>query len=85
MDKQEVKSFVNSAASKAAAAANENAKAASGWQKWLWAIGAIIAGAVAWFTQSCTPANVEQVQAVHELYHAVSGKPCKLAKPDPGK
>lgn len=83
MDKKEVKTFVNSAASKAAAAANAKAKAASsGWQRWLWAIGAIIAGAIAWFTQGCTPANVEQVQAAHTLYHAISGKPCKFSPVD---
>ena len=85
MDKTKLKGTVHGVADKAATACNKNAKAASGWKKWLWAIGAIIAGAVAWFTQSCTPANVEQLQSAHELYHAVSGKPCKLAKPDPGK
>ena len=76
MDKKEVKSFVNSAASKAAAAANENAKASSGWKRWLWAIGAIIAGAIAWFTQGCTNVTPEQVSTAHTLYHAVIGKPC---------
>ena len=80
MDKQEVKSIVNSAASKAAAAANENAKASSGWKRWLWAIGAIVAGAVAWFTQGCTSVTAEQVHAAHMLYHAVSGEPCTVAK-----
>ena len=83
MDKQEVKSFVNSAASKAAAAANENAKNSSGWQRWLWAIGAIIAGAVAWFTQGCESVTPEQVHAAHVLYHAISGEPCTIAKPCP--
>ena len=83
MDKKEVKTFVNSAASKAASTCNEKAKTASGWQRWLWAIGAIIAAAVAWFTQSCTPANVEQLQAAHTLYHAVTGEPCLLCKPEP--
>ena len=79
MDKKEVKTVVNSAASKAAAAANAKAKASSGWQRWLWAIAAIVAGAVAWFTTGCTPANVEQVQAAHAIYHVVSGKPCKFS------
>lgn len=85
MDKTQIKKTVHGVADKAADACNKKAKAANGWKKWLWAIGAIVAGAVAWFTQGCTPANVEQLQAAHELYHAVSGKPCKLAKPDPGK
>lgn len=83
MDKQEVKTFVNSAASKAAAAANEKAKAASGWRKWLWAIGAIIAGAVAWFTQGCANVTPQQVHAAHVFYHAISGEPCTIAKPCP--
>lgn len=82
MDKKQIKETVHGVADKAATACNEKAKTASGWQKWLWAIGAIIAGAVAWFTQGCTPANVEQVQAAHELYHAVSGEPCKISPVD---
>lgn len=83
MNKQEIKSFVNSAASKAAAAANENAKASSGWKRWLWAAGAIIAAAIAWFTQGCANVTHEQVHAAHVLYHAISGEPCTLAKPAP--
>ncbi len=83
MNKKEVKSFVNSAASKAAETANENAKTASGWKKWLWAIGAIIAGAVAWFTQGCTSITPEQVAAAHAFYHAATGEPCTIAKPCP--
>jgi hypothetical protein len=82
MDKDKVKTFVNGAASKAATTANEKAKSSTGWQRWLWAIGAIIAGAIAWFTQGCTPANVEQVQAAHAIYHVVSGKPCKFKAVD---
>lgn len=83
MDKQEVKSFVNSAATKAATAANEKAKSASGWKKWLWAAGAIIAAAIAWFTQGCTYVTPEQVHAAHVLYHAISGEECTLANPSP--
>lgn len=83
MDKKEVKTFVNSAASKAAAAANENAKTASGWKRWLWAIGAIVAGAIAWFTQGCETVTPQQVHAAHVLYHAISGEPCTIAKPCP--
>ena len=83
MDKKQIKETVHGVAEKAAQTANEKAKTASGWQKWLWAIGAIIAGAVAWFTQGCTPANVEQLQTAHTLYHAISGEPCLIAKPAP--
>lgn len=79
MDKTQIKKTVHGVADKAADACNKNAKASSGWKKWLWALGAIVAGAVAWFTQSCTSANVEQLQAAHTLYHAVTGKPCKFS------
>lgn len=82
MDKNDIKSFVNSAASKAAATANEKAKAASGWKRWLWAIGAIIAGAIAWFTQGCSSVTPQQVHAAHVLYHAISGEPCKISPVD---
>lgn len=83
MDKKQIKETVHGFADKAASAANENAKTASGWRKWLWAIAAIIAGAVAWFTQGCTYVTPEQVHAAHVLYHAISGEECTLAKPEP--
>ncbi|MBR4007844.1 hypothetical protein [Fibrobacter sp.] len=70
-------------ATQAASKANENAKSASGWKRWLWAIGAIIAGAIAWFTQGCTNVSPQQVHAAHVLYHAISGEPCTIAKPSP--
>lgn len=82
MDKDKVKTFVNGAASKAATTANEKAKASTGWKRVLWAIAAVVAGAVAWFTQGCTPANVEQIQAAHAIYNVVSGKPCKFKAVD---
>jgi hypothetical protein len=82
MDKTQIKQTVHGVANKAAAAANEKAKASSGWTRWLWAIGAIIAAAVAWFTQGCTPANGEQLKAAHAIYHVVSGKPCKFSPVD---
>lgn len=83
MDKTKIKELLNGAATQAASKANEKAKTASGWKKWLWAIVAIIAGAVAWFTQGCTYVTPEQVHAAHVLYHAISGAECTLAKPEP--
>ena len=83
MDKTKLKETVHGVADKAATACNEKAKAANGWKRWLWALGAIVAAAVAYFTQGCTPANVEQLQAAHALYHAVTGEPCTIAKPCP--
>ena len=83
MDKQKIKETVHGFATQAAQKANENAKTASGWKKWLWAIGAIIAGAIAWFTQGCTSVTPQQVHAAHVLYHAISGEPCTLDKISP--
>ena len=83
MDKNEIKTTVHGFATQAAATANDKAKTATGWKKWLWAIGAIIAGAVAWFTQGCTSVTPQQVHAAHVLYHAISGEPCTLDKVSP--
>lgn len=51
---QDTRELLHGWASRAAAHANREAKASSGWKKWLWAVGAIIAGAVAYFTTGCT-------------------------------
>ena len=83
MDKKQIKETVHGFATQAASKANENAKSATGWRKWLWAIGAIIAGAIAWFTQGCTSVTPQQVHAAHVFYHAVTGEPCTIAKPCP--
>lgn len=45
-DKQAIAGAV---AAKVAATAADKAKNTSGWQRWLWGIGAAIAAAVAWF------------------------------------
>ena len=83
MDKTKIKETVHGVADKAAATCNAKAKTASGWKKWLWAAGAILAAAVAWFTQGCTNVTPEQVSTAHTLYHAISGEPCLLCKPSP--
>lgn len=83
MDKTKVKELLHGAADKSADAANKKAAAASGWQKWLWAAAAVIAGAIAWFTQAgCTNVTSAQLSAAHALYHAVTGEPCTLAQPE---
>ena len=82
MNKDEIKKFVNGAAVKAAETANQNAKTATGWKRWLWAAGAILAGAIAWFTQGCTSVTPQQVHAAHVFYHAVTGEPCKISPVD---
>ncbi len=77
MDKKKIKETVHGVADKAADACNEKAKAATGWKRWLWGIGAIIAAAVAWFTQGCESVTPAQVHAAHALFHAVTGEaPC---------
>lgn len=83
MNKKQLKETVHEFADKAAVNANTKAKEATGWKKWVWAIIAIIAGAIAFFTQqSCTSVTPQQVNAAHALYHAISGEPCTLAQPD---
>lgn len=83
MDKTTIKKAVHSAADKTSAACNQKAKSATGWRRWLWAAGAIIAAAIAWFTQGCANVTPQQVSAAHALYHAVTGEPCTLAQPAP--
>lgn len=85
MDKNKIKETVHGVAEKAAATANEKAKAASGWKRWLWAIGAVIAGAVAWFTQGCESVTPAQIEAVHALYHELSGEGCIFEVEKSGK
>lgn len=83
MDKTQIKTTVHDVAQQAAIKANEKAKTATGWKRWLWAAGAIITAAVAWFTQGCSAVTPQQVHAAHVLYHAISGEPCTLAQPAP--
>ena len=65
----------NAAASGAKKAA-EAAKAATGWKKWLYGVLAVVLGAAAYFLSACGELTAEQVQAVHGMYHAVTGEPC---------
>lgn len=83
--KSQIKADLHSGASRAAAAANQKAATSTGWRKWLYALAAILAGAVAFFT-SCTPAQVKQAATVHELYHVISGTDCSITIPvEPSK
>ena len=54
------KNDLNSAAQKIATNANQKAKTASGWKKWLYAAVAILAGAVAFFTATGCTATYSQ-------------------------
>lgn len=75
------KELVHNFATDVAEDAKEKAKAATGWQKWLYVALAIIAGAAAWFTTSCTQLTPEQIQGVKaavKAYHdTISVKPTK--------
>lgn len=52
--KAQIKADLHSGAARVAKNANEKAKEASGWKRWLYVAAAIVAGAVAWFTTGCT-------------------------------
>ena len=76
--KNQIKADLHSGAARVAADCNKKAAEATGWKKWLYAIAAIIAGAVAFFTTSCTPTQVKQATYVHEVYHVITGTECQL-------
>lgn len=62
-DKQDMKEMLHNWASRSAAHANTEAKATSGWKRLLWALGAIIAGAVAFFTTTgCTASYTQSAE-----------------------
>lgn len=58
--KKQVKADLHSGAARLAASANQKAKQATGWKKWLYAALAIIAGAVAFFTATGCTASYTQ-------------------------
>lgn len=58
--KAQIKADLHSGAARVAANANEKAKNSKGWKKWLYAIAAIIAGAVAFFTATGCTASYTQ-------------------------
>lgn len=58
--KAQVKADLHSGAAKVAANANEKAKSATGWKRWMYAALAIIAGAVAFFTATGCTASYTQ-------------------------
>lgn len=77
--KSQIRADLHSGASRIATSANKKAAASTGWRKYVYALIAIIAGAVAFFTStSCTPAQVKTAATVHELYHVLSGTSCTI-------
>lgn len=70
------KQVAASAAASGAKKAAEAAKAATGWKKWLYGALAVVLGAAAYFLSGCGELTPEQVQAVHGVYHDLTGEPC---------
>lgn len=60
--KAQIKADLHSGAARVASKANSKAKDATGWKKWLYAIAAVIAGAVAFFTTGCTASYTQTAQ-----------------------
>lgn len=61
--KAQIKEDLHSGAARVASKANAKAKAATGWKKWLYAIAAVVAGAVAFFTATgCTASYTQTAQ-----------------------
>lgn len=58
--KAKVKTDLHSGAARVAANANVKAKAARGWKRWVYAVLAIVAGAVAFFTATSCTVSYEQ-------------------------
>ena len=76
---EEQKNQVHTAATAGAQQAAAAAKKATGWKKWALIILAILLAGLAVFTQTqCTQVHItpEQLQAAHDVYHAVTGEPC---------
>lgn len=80
-EKEQVRERVQQQAAAGALKAADVAKTATGWKKWLYvALTCVLAGLAVFAASGCHGAKVtpEQVQGVHALYHALSGKPCVL-------
>lgn len=60
--KAQIKADLHSGAARVAKNANAKAKSTTGWKKWLYAIAAVIAGAVAFFTTGCTASYTQTAQ-----------------------
>ena len=78
LNEKDTKELLHGWASRTAARANAEAKTATGWRKWLWAVGAIVAGAVAWFTTGCTASYTQNADGSFRISATVGEvKECK--------
>lgn len=80
--KETVRAQVNTAAQQGAQAAAEQAKKATGWQKWAWALLAGLLAGLALFTQAqCSNVTDTQLQRAHDAYHVLTGSDCIFILP----
>lgn len=77
--KKQVKADLHSGAARLAASANQKAKQATGWKKWLYAALAIIAGAVSFFTATgCTASYTQSASGdIAATVTIVEPQPCR--------
>lgn len=74
--KDKLKDVAADAAKDATEWLKEEAKASTGLMRWVWGILALLGMGVCVWLSSCNSVTPEQVQALHGVYHAVSGEPC---------
>ena len=74
--KDKLKDVAADAAKDATEWLKEEAKASTGLMRWVWGILALLGMGVCVWLSSCKALTPEQVQALHGVYHAVSGEPC---------
>lgn len=80
MNEKDTKELLHGWASRTAAHANSKAKEATGWKKWLYAIAAVIAGAVAFFTATGCTASYTQSAAGDITFTATVVEPAPYQK-----
>lgn len=78
--KAQIKADLHSGAARVAANANSKAKTATGWKKWLYAIAAVLAGAVAFFTTTGCTASYTQSAAGDITFSATVVEPAPFQK-----
>ena len=78
MSNDNVKKYVQAVAKEAADKCNAEAQKATGWMRWLWALGAIVSAAVACFLTGCESVTPAQIHAAHAVYHLATGKKCVI-------
>ena len=74
--KKKIKDVAADAAKDATEWLKEEAKTSTGLMRWVWGILALLGMGVCVWLSSCKGVTPEQLQALHGVYHAVSGEPC---------